>query len=107
MSEKKTQFKSSWWIRRASYLVIGVVGLIAAGFGLIDEGQLDALTASPLLATVVGFIAAAFTPGIRLDCDGDGCGEGRCRRGAGYRAGGRRRPGADCYRRGVLDPADR
>ena len=61
MSEKKTQFKSSWWIRRASYLVIGVAGLIAAGFGLIDEGQLDALTASPLLATVVGFIAAAFT----------------------------------------------
>lgn len=61
MSEKKTQFKSSWWIRRAAYLVIGVVGLIAAGFGLIDEGQLDALTASPLLATVVGFIAAAFT----------------------------------------------
>ena len=61
MSEKKTQFKSSWWIRRAAYLVIGVAGLIAAGFGLIDEGQLDALTASPLLATVVGFIAAAFT----------------------------------------------
>ena len=61
MSEKKTQFTSSWWIRRASYLVIGVAGLIAAGFGLIDEGQLDALTASPLLATVVGFIAAAFT----------------------------------------------
>lgn len=55
------QFKSSWWIRRASYLIIGVAGLIAAGFGLIDEGQLDALTASPLLATVVGFIAAAFT----------------------------------------------
>lgn len=25
MSEKKTQFTSSWWIRRASYLVIGVV----------------------------------------------------------------------------------
>ena len=61
MSEKKTQFKSSWWIRRAAYLVIGVAGLIAAGFGLIDEGQIDALTASPLLATVVGFIAAAFT----------------------------------------------
>lgn len=61
MSEKKTQFKSPWWIRRAAYLVIGVAGLIAAGFGLIDEGQLDALTASPLLATVVGFIAAAFT----------------------------------------------
>ena len=61
MSEKKTQFKSSWWIRRASYLVIGVAGIIAAGFGLIDEGQLDALTASPLLATLVGFIAAAFT----------------------------------------------
>lgn len=55
------QFKSSWWIRRASYLIIGVAGLIAAGFGLIDEGQLDALTASPLLATVVGFIAAAYT----------------------------------------------
>ena len=61
MSERKTQFKSSWWIRRAAYLVIGMVGLIAAGFGLIDEGQLDALTASPLLASVVGFIAAAFT----------------------------------------------
>ena len=61
MSEKKNQFTSSWWIRRAAYLVIGVAGLIAAGFGLIDEGQLDALTASPLLATVVGFIAAAFT----------------------------------------------
>ena len=61
MSEKKTQFKSSWWIRRAAHLVIGVAGLIAAGFGLIGEGQIDALTASPLLATVVGFIAAAFT----------------------------------------------
>lgn len=61
MSEKITKFKSPWWIRRAAYLIIGVVGLIAAGFGLIDEGQLDSLTASPLLATVVGFIAAAFT----------------------------------------------
>jgi len=48
VSEEKTQFTSSWWIRRASYLVIGVAGLIAAGFDLIDEGQLDALTASPL-----------------------------------------------------------
>lgn len=61
MSEKKTQFTSSWFIRRATYVVIGVVGLVAAGFGLIDQGQLDALTASPLLATVAGFVAAAFT----------------------------------------------
>lgn len=61
MTDKKTQFKTSWWIRRAVYVIVGVAGLIAAGFGLIDEGQLDTITASPLLATVAGFIAAAFT----------------------------------------------
>ena len=61
MSDKKSQFKTSWWIRRAVYVIVGVAGLVAAGFGLIDEGQLDAIAASPLLATVAGFIAAAFT----------------------------------------------
>ena len=50
-----------WMIRRGVYIVVGLVGLIAAYFGIVDEQQLDAITASPLLATIVGWLAAAFT----------------------------------------------
>ncbi|WP_276652490.1 hypothetical protein [Corynebacterium vitaeruminis] len=50
-----------WMIRRGVYIVVGLAGLIAAYFGIVDEQQLDAITASPLLATLVGWVAAAFT----------------------------------------------
>lgn len=50
-----------WMIRRGVYLMVGLVGLIAAYFGIVDEQQLDAITASPLLATIVGWLAAMFT----------------------------------------------
>lgn len=57
----KTQFKAPWWQRRVIYLVVSALGLVAAGFGLLDEGQLDAIAASPLLATLVGLFAATKT----------------------------------------------
>lgn len=50
-----------WMVRRGVYIVVGLAGLIAAYFGIVDEQQLDAITASPLLATLVGWLAAAFT----------------------------------------------
>ena len=54
-------FKKPWFIRRVIYLIVGIVGIVLAGFGIIDEGQIDAISASPLLGTIAGFIAAAFT----------------------------------------------
>lgn len=48
-------------IRRWVYVVVGLAGIIAAYFGVVDEQQLDAITASPLLATIVGWVAAMFT----------------------------------------------
>lgn len=53
--------KKPWFIRRVIYLIVGIVGIVLAGFGIIDEGQIDAISASPLLGTIAGFIAAAFT----------------------------------------------
>lgn len=61
MSEKKRNFTQGWWIRRAVYAVVTVVLLVAAGFGLIDEGQIDAVAASPILGALVTFLAAAKT----------------------------------------------
>jgi hypothetical protein len=58
---KNKNFTQSWWIRRAVYAVVTVVLLVAAGFGLIDEGQVDAVAASPLLGALVTFLAAAKT----------------------------------------------
>lgn len=59
MKEKK--FKEGWWLRRASYAVVGVVLLALAGFGLIDEGQIDTIAASPILGALVAFVASAKT----------------------------------------------
>lgn len=59
MKDKK--FKESWWLRRAAYAVVGVVLLALAGFGLIDEGQIDTIAASPVLGALVAFIASAKT----------------------------------------------
>lgn len=61
MSEKKRNFREGWWIRRAVYAVVTVALLVAAGFGLIDEGQIDAVAASPILGALVTFLAAAKT----------------------------------------------
>ena len=58
---EKKKFTQPWVIRRGLYLIVAAVGLVAAGFGLVDEGQLDAVAASPLLATVVGVVASLFT----------------------------------------------
>lgn len=59
MKEKK--FTQPWFIRRAIYAAVGVVLLVAAGFGLIDEGQIDTLAASPILGALVAFLASAKT----------------------------------------------
>ena len=61
MSEKKRNFREGWWIRKAIYVVVAVVGVVATGFGFASAEQVDAITASPVLATVVGLIAASFT----------------------------------------------
>ncbi|MGP5930354.1 hypothetical protein [Corynebacterium glyciniphilum] len=58
---KDKNFTQGWWIRRAVYAVVTVVLLVAAGFGLIDEGQIDAVAASPILGALVTFLAAAKT----------------------------------------------
>lgn len=50
-----------WQIRKLTYAVVAIIGVIAAYFGVVDEGQVDAITASPLLATLVGMLATAFT----------------------------------------------
>ena len=61
MSEKKRNFREGWWIRKAIYVVVAVAGVVATGFGVVSTEQVDAITASPVLATVVGLIAASFT----------------------------------------------
>lgn len=48
-------------VRRGVYIIIGFVGVILGWFGIINEDQLNAVTASPFLATLVGWIAATFT----------------------------------------------
>lgn len=58
---KDKNFTQGWWIRRAVYAVVTVLLLVAAGFGLINEGQIDAVAASPLLGALVTFLAAAKT----------------------------------------------
>ncbi|WP_291474213.1 hypothetical protein [Corynebacterium sp.] len=58
---KTKKFTQPWFIRRAVYAVVGVVLLVAAGFGLIDEGQIDTITASPILGALVAFLASAKT----------------------------------------------
>ena len=61
MSEKKRNFREGWWIRKAIYVLVAVVGVVATGFGFASTEQVDAITASPVLPTVVGLIAASFT----------------------------------------------
>ena len=58
---KTKQFTQPWFIRRAVYAIVGVVLLVAAGFGLIDEGQIDTIAASPILGALVAFLASAKT----------------------------------------------
>ena len=60
----KDNIKQPWFRRKVAYVVVAIVGLIAAAFGLVDEAQIDAIAASPILATLVGLFAAAkTTPG--------------------------------------------
>lgn len=63
MSEQKRESKwaQGWFIRRACYAIVGLALLILAGFGLIEEGQIDSITASPLLGTAIAWMAAAKT----------------------------------------------
>lgn len=55
-----TRFKP-WLIRRTAYLIVGAVLLILGYLGVINEHQIDAVNASPLLGTLVSWIAAFFT----------------------------------------------
>lgn len=63
MSEQNRESKwaQGWFIRRACYAIVGLVLLVLAGFGLIEEGQIDSITASPLLGTAIAWMAAAKT----------------------------------------------
>lgn len=58
---KDENFKQGWWIRKAAYILAAVIGLVLTGFGVVTQEQVDAATASPLLATLIGFVAASFT----------------------------------------------
>lgn len=57
----KKNIKQPWFIRRAAYAIVGVALLVLAGFGLIEEAQIDAIAASPILGALVAFIASAKT----------------------------------------------
>lgn len=59
--KRTTKWSQPWFIRRAAYAVVGLVLLALAGFGLIEEGQIDSITASPLLGTAIAWMAAAKT----------------------------------------------
>lgn len=60
----KDNIKQPWFRRKVAYVIVAIVGLIAAAFGLVDEAQIDAIAASPILATLVGLFAATkTTPG--------------------------------------------
>lgn len=60
-SKRETQWTAPWFIRRACYAVVGAVLLALAGMGIIEEGQIDSITASPLLGTAIAWMAAAKT----------------------------------------------
>lgn len=51
----------NWQIRKAIQVVIGIAGIALTYFGIVTTDQVDAVTASPLLATFGSFLAAAFT----------------------------------------------
>lgn len=55
------KFTQPWFIRRAAYAIVGIVLLVLAGFGLIEESQIDTITASPILGALVAFVASAKT----------------------------------------------
>ena len=60
MKDKK-KFTQPWFIRRAAYAIVGIVLLVLAGFGLIEESQIDTIAASPILGALVAFVASAKT----------------------------------------------
>lgn len=57
----KENIKQPWFIRKAAYALVGVVLLVLAAFGLLDEGQIDAIAASPILGAAVAFFASTRT----------------------------------------------
>lgn len=59
--KNEKQFNEAWWRRKAVYVLVAVVGLVLTGFGVVTQDQVDAFTASPLLATAIGFFAASKT----------------------------------------------
>lgn len=58
---KEKNFKQGWWIRKAGYVIASVIGLVLTGFGVVTQEQVDVATASPLLVTLIGSVAAFFT----------------------------------------------
>ena len=50
-----------WHIRKVTYAIVAILGVVAAYFGVVSEQQVDTITASPLLATLIGVIASMFT----------------------------------------------
>lgn len=60
-SKRETKWQQPWFLRRAAYAVVGVVLLVLAGAGVIEQGQIDAIEASPILGAIVAFIASSRT----------------------------------------------
>ena len=54
---------SPWFIRKAVYLAVGLVGLVAVAFGLVSPEQADSwlAQAGSLAAVLGGFLAGANT----------------------------------------------
>lgn len=55
------KWREPWAVRKAAYILVGAVGLVLWYFGFIEQDQADALANSPLLATLVSWVAAAKT----------------------------------------------
>ena len=57
---KKIRNLNSPMIRKGLYIIVGAVLWIAAYFGLVDEGKIDAIAASPAVGGAISFLAAYF-----------------------------------------------
>lgn len=55
------KWREPWALRKLAYIIVGFVGLVLWYFGFIEQDQADALANSPLLATLVSWIAASKT----------------------------------------------
>ena len=56
-----SKWREPWFLRKAAYVLVGIVGVVLWYVGALSQEQADALANSPLLATAVSWFAAAKT----------------------------------------------